>query len=542
LAGADEAEMPINFVIKAVATVALEAAQIGLQASKRTRGPRLSETQVTDASYGTPLPRFLGARKFSGQIIWSRDLIPVDKTTKIKGGGKQTTTSAQWTAGVAFADCRGSVGPIDKVLKIWLDDTLAYDATGTGPISYASSLGFDLSQVMRIYNGSETQLPDPAYVDFCEEKYGPNSAPAFRGTALIVFDKMPCDNFGNRAPQVTVLAVSAAAPIHPYDERTISQVPGASFIFSPGGQWMTHWSGSVFDWWDVPTRTHMGFSPGANIFAQLTYPSLDKSGTAWFVGDRLEFSVVTYLFKITPLGTPELTLTNAASYILGISRALDMPDGSVRVLSSYDATAGYLDGAAHVAIADSGRDWCIDDNSDVWMISQPTGASSSVTLTNLTGTGTLTFTAAGRSGPNAARICYAAKSGHFLIASDGHYYLVDRATLTVTASGVAPWGGTPDLPAQDPTRTSFWAGFSEFSLTDATLIRSLNQNDWVNPSSYSETGFDHVNDAIWARISGTPAPTLRVLYVDRVGNAGTTLGAIVSAMCDSAGLTETRRF
>jgi hypothetical protein len=33
--------MPINFAVKLIATVALEALQMGLQASKHTYGPRL---------------------------------------------------------------------------------------------------------------------------------------------------------------------------------------------------------------------------------------------------------------------------------------------------------------------------------------------------------------------------------------------------------------------------------------------------------------------------------------------------------------------
>jgi hypothetical protein len=61
--------MPINFAIKLAATVAMEALQIGLQASKRTSGPRLDELTVTVAEFGTPLPRFLGARKFACPVI-----------------------------------------------------------------------------------------------------------------------------------------------------------------------------------------------------------------------------------------------------------------------------------------------------------------------------------------------------------------------------------------------------------------------------------------------------------------------------------------
>jgi hypothetical protein len=145
----------------------------------------------------------------------------------VKGGGKQTNQSALWTGGVALTDCRGAVGPLDKVLKIWLDETLAYDATGTGPISYASSLGVDLASVMRIYLGSNDQAVDPAYSDYCEERYGPNSAPAFRGTSMLVFDRMPLDNFGNRPPQISALVVSAAADAFPYERlHKIVRRPG----------------------------------------------------------------------------------------------------------------------------------------------------------------------------------------------------------------------------------------------------------------------------------------------------------------------------
>jgi hypothetical protein len=122
--------MPINFAVKLIATVALEAMQMGLQASKHTYGPRLSETQITTADYGTPLPRFTRRAEVRRADRLVADLEIVDHTTKVKGGGKQTNQSALWTGGVAFTDCRGAVGPLDKVLKIWLDETLAYDATG----------------------------------------------------------------------------------------------------------------------------------------------------------------------------------------------------------------------------------------------------------------------------------------------------------------------------------------------------------------------------------------------------------------------------
>jgi hypothetical protein len=528
--------MPINFAVKLIATVAIEALQVGLQASKHTYGPRLSETQITTAEYGTPLPRLLGERRVSGQIVWSKDLDIVDHTTKAKGGGKQTNQSALWTGGVALTDCRGSVGPLDKVLKIWLDETLAYDATGTGPISYSSSLGIDLAAVMRIYYGTDDQAVDPAYADYCEGRYGPDSATAFRGTGMLVFDRLPLDNFGNRPPQISALVVSAAADAYPYEELTTQQNTSAGFAFSPSGNWMAYWVNGHIEWWDIATRTNIGFSPSAGTAAGFpNNMSLSKDGTAWFFGDVLDgLGVDKKLFSVTPGGAPVGILSDTANNFPDITRALDRADGSVTVLTTFESRAGYLDQGFEVPTVDSMRDACIDDDDTVWQLFQPTGASSSFSIVNYaTGTGT-SFTGTSRSDVSSARICFCASTQSFFVYTDGHFYIIDKATMAVTSSGAAGWSGVPSLPAQSPERSSFWVGFSEYSLADGSLIRTLDQDSWVSPSSYGSKAFDPVNNAIWARKS--TGSILRVLYVDRVSNAGTTDGAIVSAMCADAGL------
>jgi cell wall-associated NlpC family hydrolase len=169
------------------------------------QGARLDELTLTTAEYGTPLPRFLGARRFACPVFHAEDLKEVQKTTKVKGGGKQTTYHYLATFACAIAD-----NAIDKVLKIFFDDKLVYDATGAGPISYASSLGVDLNSVMRIYLGTEDQMPDPRYSSWCEDKYGPDSAPAYRGVSYLFFEELPVDNFGNRIPQISVLALDRA--------------------------------------------------------------------------------------------------------------------------------------------------------------------------------------------------------------------------------------------------------------------------------------------------------------------------------------------
>ncbi|MEO0358131.1 MAG: glycoside hydrolase/phage tail family protein, partial [Pseudomonadota bacterium] len=50
---------------------------------------------------------------------------------------------------------------------------------------------------MRVYTGSRTQLPDPKI----EAVQGGGNAPAFRGTAYVVFEDLALESFGNRIPQ-----------------------------------------------------------------------------------------------------------------------------------------------------------------------------------------------------------------------------------------------------------------------------------------------------------------------------------------------------
>jgi hypothetical protein len=522
--------MPINFAVKLIATVALEAMQMGLQASKHTYGPRLSETQMTTADYGTPLPRFKGERRFAGQIVWSRDLEIVDHTTKVKGGGKQTNQSALWTGGVAFSDCRGAVGPIDKVLKIWLDETLAYDA-GVGPISYASSLGFDLASVMRIYLGTDDQAVDPAYADYCEERYGPNSAPAFRGTAMLVFDRMPLDNFGNRAPQISVLAVSSASDAFPFERKDTDQSTDGLFAFSPnGGGWMAYYDqAGQIEWWDAPTRTLIGNSPAPGLLSStVTNASLLSDGTAYIAGDTFDGGV---LAMTSPLGEPVVTLfTGGASDFVEKVRAFS----SSAVYTIYQDHTGYALGTDHVSHTLGLRDCGEAADGSIVGVFQPDGSSSSYTIEHLAG-GSLsgTFTATSRSDRSAATICHVAASGHFFVTMNGHFYLHDDSDLSLIASGTISVG-TGDREAKNPNATSFWGSYSEYSLADGSLIRTVDPNDWLSTSAHSQK-YDPVNVAIWER-RASGSPPLEILYLDRAANAGVTLGTIISAMCTDAGL------
>ena len=65
---------------------------------------------------------------------------------------------------------------------------------------WADSKLLDLSQgTYRVYNGSETQLPDV----LMESYQGVGATPAYRGMAYVVIENFPLASYGNRIPNFT---------------------------------------------------------------------------------------------------------------------------------------------------------------------------------------------------------------------------------------------------------------------------------------------------------------------------------------------------
>ncbi len=152
-------------------------------------GARLADLQVVSSSEGSPVPRIFGRARLGGQVIWAtrfeEEVIRDSKTVKssskgIGGGPSQTTitTSYQYYANFAIVLCEGE---ISRLGRVWADGK-----------------EINLAQyTYRLYRGDETQLPD----SLLEAKEGANNAPAYRGLAYIVFERLPLDLFGNRIPQ-----------------------------------------------------------------------------------------------------------------------------------------------------------------------------------------------------------------------------------------------------------------------------------------------------------------------------------------------------
>lgn len=525
--------MPINFAVKLAATVAVEAVSVGLQASQRTKGPRLDELTVTTAEYGTPLPRFLGERVFACPVFHAEDLKEVKKTTKVKGGGKQTAYHYLATFACAIAD-----NEIEKILKIWFDEKLVYDATGTGPISYASSLGVDLNSVMRIYLGTEDQMPDPRYTAWCEDRYGADSAPAYRGVSYLFFEELPVDNFGNRIPQIKVLAVSAADTAYPWQTVAKSGALGGEALSHDGAR-LYFVSNTDFQVMDVPSRTRIVKNTLSNgISSPWALTSDAIYGFGW--GTDNFYRVGLDGGEATDVGTtidrPGWTgCAYAGGLILAYPGSFTGNYVGVFSVDTLTSTATNhkpthyftnIEGAAVAVGTTSGN---------VLSIAVPATSATAILIDT---------SAYGSSGP-----AYGFDNGlgQYVVRQGAHRYLIDKTAFTITFHAVDvvnPPTQYEAFTATKPGTKTFWNGVVEYNSSDLSIIRTIHRLDWAVtlPSGCFETTgalYDPVNDALISIYNGSgDKQGLIWRYIDRASNGGTTLGAIVSKMCDAASLTD----
>jgi len=153
-----------------------------LTPDQRQEGARLDELRVTSATEGAVIPRVYGRMRVGGNIIWATDFREVYSETRQGGGGKGggggvVVEEYSYFASIAVAI---ATGPIGGIGRIWADGS-PFDVPGA---------------IWRLHRGTETQMPDP----FIEATMGAGLAPAYRGTAYIVFENLPLATFGNRLP------------------------------------------------------------------------------------------------------------------------------------------------------------------------------------------------------------------------------------------------------------------------------------------------------------------------------------------------------
>ena len=179
--------------------------------SRSVEGPSLSDLSVQTSTEGAAIPRLYGRARLTGQIIWATNLVEEVtsrkyKTGASKGGGASSTTETTYSyyANFAVGLCEGEIAYVGRV---WANGSM-----------------LDLNDITyRVYRGTDDQLPD----SLIEAKQGAENAPAYRGLAYVVFEKLPLEDFGNRIPQ---LSFEVVRPIGPLENQiqSVVMIPGST--------------------------------------------------------------------------------------------------------------------------------------------------------------------------------------------------------------------------------------------------------------------------------------------------------------------------
>lgn len=233
-------------------------------------GPRLSSLRVMASREGAPIPRLYGRARMAGEVIWATRFEEVastgEKSGKGLGGGTTPTpTRVDYSYFANFAVGLAE-GVVTRLGRVWADGK-----------------EIDLSGVtFRFYHGTEQQLPD----SLIEAKEGAGLAPAYRGLAYIVFERMPLAKFGNRLPQ---LAFEVFRAVDGFEQlvRAVTIIPGAGEFVYETGEVQRNTGGSA--WVAESTHTRSGKTDWSTAIDQLqdSLPNVQNTSlvVSWFGND-----------------------------------------------------------------------------------------------------------------------------------------------------------------------------------------------------------------------------------------------------------------
>jgi hypothetical protein len=259
-------------LLTSVATSLIGGALSRRHIQRTHEGPRLSDLEVMASTEGAPIPRVYGRVRLAGEVIWATNLEEVVTTrTETAGGGKggggtkvtTTTITYSYFANLALGLCEGLIG---HVARVWADGK---------PLDLAGL-------TVRVYTGTEDQIPDPLIV----AKEGADNAPAYRGLAYVVFERLPVANFGNRIPQLTFEVMRPVGALERM-VRAVTLIPGATeFGYEPATVVRIMGPGQ-----SAPENRHIAYAPSDVIASlddlQAACPNLERVAVVvtWFGSD-----------------------------------------------------------------------------------------------------------------------------------------------------------------------------------------------------------------------------------------------------------------
>ncbi len=169
-------------------------------------GNRLEHLTIQSSTEGTSIAKVYGRTRITGQLIWATNFEEVVTQRKEggKGGPSVTVRDYEYFANFAIGLCEG---PITRVGRVWADGHL-----------------LDLTEFpFRLYHGDENQVVD----SLIDAKQGADNAPAYRGLAYMVFDRISLQDFGNRIPQISVEVIREVEPVEQMI-RAVTVIPGTT--------------------------------------------------------------------------------------------------------------------------------------------------------------------------------------------------------------------------------------------------------------------------------------------------------------------------
>ncbi len=287
---------------------------------RNVQGPRLADLDVMASTEGAPVPRVYGRARLAGQVIWATRLQEVVSTRTQSaggkgggmGGGSVTTTTYSYYANFAVGLCEGEIGHVGR---IWADGKLL-DVSGL---------------TLRVHRGREDQAADGLIV----AKEGAANAPAYRGLAYVVFERLPLADFGNRIPQ---LSFEIVRPIGRLERmaRAVTLIPGTTeFGYETSAVVRVLGPGT-----SAPENRHVT-SAATDVIASLddlqaTCPHLERVAivVAWF-GNDLRAGNCT----VRPGVDNAIKITSGGRWMVaGVSRPLAYVVSSVDGRPSYGGT------------------------------------------------------------------------------------------------------------------------------------------------------------------------------------------------------------
>lgn len=186
-------------------------------------GPRLGDAKFQSCRDGVPIPWGIGRFRVTGTIIACQPGPPTETEAESREGKGSGPVNVNYnytrTHAILITE-----GEILGVRRIWRDNKLVYDTSEQPTTANSGLTGSDLENLLqqwiqlraqatsfaskiRLYNGSETQLPDSAL----EAIFGAGNVSAHRGTAYMVVVDDDVTARGGSIPQYDFEVVVAGS-------------------------------------------------------------------------------------------------------------------------------------------------------------------------------------------------------------------------------------------------------------------------------------------------------------------------------------------